>query len=124
MEDDEKKESEPPHEESLTKRFEINRKKRSLLRFSEELSSILSRWGWSEELQKDANSLREDVEYIAQGVNEIKSMEGLEETEKILEDLDNSWCELLERDDGISAEKIKQERGGEVANGRPGSHGY
>jgi len=110
LEEDEKKKPEPLHEESLTKRFEIHRKKRSLLRYSEELSSILSRWGWSEELQKDANSLREDVEYIARGVNEVKSMEGLEETEKILEDLDSSWCELLARDDRIFAEKSDQER--------------
>lgn len=108
MEEDEKK-PEPPHEESLTKRFEIHRKKRSLLRLSEEFSSILSNWGWEDDLLKDAESLREDVEYIARGVNEIKSMEGLEETEKILEDLNISFGELLSRDDRISAEKSKVE---------------
>ncbi|MBA7625152.1 hypothetical protein ES703_32576 [subsurface metagenome] len=110
MEEDEKKEPEPLHEESLTKSFEIHRKKRSLLRLSEEFSSILSRWGWSEELRKDAESLREDVEYIARGMNEVKSMEGLEETEKILEDLNISFGELTMRDDRIYAKKRDQER--------------
>lgn len=103
-------EPKPPHEESITKRFEINQKKRALLRFSEELSSILSRWGWDDVLLKEAESLREDVEYLSQGLNEIKNMEGLEETEKILEELDSSWCELLSRDDRIFAVKSKQER--------------
>ena len=110
LEEEPEEEPEPPHEESLTKRFEINRKKRSLLRYSEELSSILSNWGWEDDLLKDAETLREDVEYIARGVNEIRSMEGFEETEKILEDLNCSFGELLAIDDRISAEKSNQER--------------
>lgn len=110
LEEEPEEEPEPPHEESLTKRFEIHRKKRSLLRSSEELSSILSNYGWEDVLLKDAESLREDVEYITQGLNEIRSIEDLEETENILEDLDCSFGKLLFRDDRISAVKSDQER--------------
>lgn len=116
-EEEPEEEPEPPQKESLTKRFEVNSKKRNLLNHCEELSLTLSPdWGWEDDLLKDVESLKEDVDFIVQNLNEAESLEDLEELEGLLEKMDKSWDELFARNEELSVERRKRERGEKLSH--------
>lgn len=116
-EEEPEEEPEPPQKESPTKRFEVNRKRRKLLNRCEELSSTLSPdWGWEDDLLKDVESLKEDVDFIVQNLNEAESLEDLEELEGLLEKMDKSWNELFARNEELSAERRKREKGEKLSH--------
>jgi len=95
-EEEPKEKPEPPRKESLTKRFEINRKRRDLIKLCDEIDSTLNKdWGWENELMKEVKSMKEDTDFIGQSLNEARNMEELEELEGLLEKVDKSWDDLF-----------------------------
>ena len=96
LEEEPKEEPEPPRKESLTKRFEINRKRRSLLKLCGQIDSTLNKdWGWETELMNEVKSMKEDTDFISQSLDEARNMEELEELEGLLEKVDKSWDDLF-----------------------------
>ena len=96
LEEEPEEEPEPPRKESLTKRFEINRKRRDLIKLCDQIDSTLNKdWGWEDKLMKEVNSMKEDTDFIGKSLNEARNMEELEELEGLLEAVDKSWEELF-----------------------------
>ncbi len=109
-------EEEPPRKEGFTKSFDLSRKRRYLLNRCEELSSNLDSWEWETDLLRYVESTKEDVDFIAQNLNEVESPEGLEELERILEKMDKSFDDLFARSEQLSAERRKRERGEKLSH--------
>jgi hypothetical protein len=102
---------EPPRKESLTRRFEANRRRRDLLKLSGEISSTLDPdWGWERDLLKDVESMKEDINFIDRSLNEADSMEELEELAGLLEKVDKSWDDLFVRNNELSEKRRKIEK--------------
>lgn len=102
---------EPPPEESITKRFEINRKRGNLLKLCDQIDSTLNKdWGWEDEFMKEVKSMKEDTDFIGQTLNEVKSIEELEELEGLLETVDKSWDDLFIKNEELFMKNRKFEK--------------